>query len=198
MVRWHNPLILGFIFLLVILPSLRAQNFGPQLSSRNDLGNIEGPPLPGDLSRECLCPLYYLPVCTTEGNTFTNECFARCAKEEPWVTCTCQEVADGTCPRSFKIENLPDKLELQEKAGDVIAVVTENELGTLQGGTIDTSEGERYTVLKMVDSATDIREGYSTYGAFFEQVIDDSYNADELTVEYPNQQLFADVFLVTE
>ncbi|MBI1969240.1 hypothetical protein HYS48_00980, partial [Candidatus Woesearchaeota archaeon] len=133
---------LWFILLfLFFLPTSHPQRFGPQLPSGGTLGDIEGPQFPDDLSRECLCPHRYAPFCTTGNHTFTNECFAQCAKEEVWVTCSCQEVSDGTCPRSFKIENLPDKLELQEKLGDVIAIVTENELQTLQSGRVVTEEG---------------------------------------------------------
>ncbi|MBI1969093.1 hypothetical protein HYS48_00225 [Candidatus Woesearchaeota archaeon] len=67
------------------------------------------------------------------------------------------------------------------------------------------AEGEQYTVLKMVTSpeilpgVISIHKGYSTYGILFEQVDEDDMNdADEVTVEYPDQQLFADVFIATE
>lgn len=87
-------------------------------------------------------------------------------------------------------------IQLNATAGNNVDL----EVTTPQNFTFTNSAGEGVSVTMLAMESLDeedLRQGLSTYGAFFEQTDEDSTNdAEDLTIEYPLSQRGADVFLV--
>lgn len=92
-------------------------------------------------SSDCVCPLYYAPVCAMGPNgdtiTFSNKCFAACAGYDGNEIFTCNEVvSEAQCFAGFTVDT-QDSFSLTVKFADIAKVLE----GTILGWKWDFGDG---------------------------------------------------------
>jgi hypothetical protein len=92
----------------------------------------------------CVCPEYYSPVCGSNGKTYSNDCFAKCAGADVAYNGACEGATDE--PEIYTNSRIPEELQVREIKQTEVVTATGARIVKPVNATLETTNGTTYVV----------------------------------------------------